>query len=142
MRPTRCPPGTGRGLDRAGQEEDRCAAHFARGVCRVHARGEGGRPASSAGRSERRGCGWPYPPARLQAELAADAAEQVGGVDAELLELVAVLLGVDLVGQLLLGLLDLVVGAALTQQLKDLVLGDLHGCSLGGVEGAGTARRG
>ena len=40
------------------------------------------------------------------------------------------LLGVDLVGQLAVGLVHLVVVAALAQQLQDLVLGDLHGRAL------------
>src|SRR3954447_9892955 len=84
-----------------------------------------------AGGAERPGWGWPPPAPALQPQLVADAAHQVLRVDAELLQLVAVLLGIDLVRQLLLGLLDLVVRAALTQQLKDLVLRDLHGGSLG-----------
>src|SRR4051812_10376924 len=98
----------------------------------------GGRPASWRGGAERRGCGQPHPRSRrprgaaLQAELVADAAQQVLRVDAELLQLVAVLLGVDSIGQLLLGLLDLVVGAALAQHLEDLVLRDLHGAPLVG----------
>jgi len=52
----------------------------------------------------------PYPDS--EAELVADAAEQRPGVDAELVEQVAVLVGVDLVGQLVVGAVGLVVLAA------------------------------
>ena len=61
-----------------------------------------------------------------EAELVADAAHEVARVEAELLQLVAVLLGVDLVRKLLLGLRHLVVGAAVAKHLDDLVLGDFH----------------
>ena len=61
-----------------------------------------------------------------EAELVADAAGQLGGqllrVDADLREQVGVLLGVDLVGELAIGLVGLVVLAAVAQQLDDLVL--------------------
>src|SRR5688500_2728209 len=77
------------------------------------------------------------PPARrfgLQAELAAQAAaataaehaDEVARIEAELLEDAGVLLRVDLVGQLAVGLLGLVVLPARAQQLEDLFLGDLH----------------
>ena len=52
------------------------------------------------------------PPSGLEAELVADAAgatEQSARVDAQLLQLLAVLVGIDRVGQQPVGLLDLVV---------------------------------
>src|SRR3954454_12036692 len=128
--PRPVPPGSGCGLHDAGKVDDRCAPH-ARGVLRFDSRVAGGRPASLRGRSRTPGVRLAAPAPALQPQLVADAAHQVLRVDAELLQLVAVLLGIDLVRQLLLGLLDLVVSAALTQQLKDLVLRDLHGGSLG-----------
>src|SRR5918992_807746 len=60
------------------------------------------------------------------AGAAAESADEVARIDAELLQQAGVLLRVDLVGQLALGLRRLVVLAARTQQLEDLVLGDPH----------------
>src|SRR5215210_8880573 len=53
-------------------------------------------------------------------------AQKLLRVDAELREQPAVLLGVDLIGQLLIGLGGLVGFAALLQQLENLVLRDFH----------------
>jgi hypothetical protein len=58
------------------------------------------------------------------------AAEQFARINTELPEQTAVLLGVDLVGKLLIGVLGLVVIAAVAQHLQDLLLGDLHDSSL------------
>jgi hypothetical protein len=64
---------------------------------------------------------------------ARDAASQLGehvlGLEAELLEQARVALGIDLLGQLLIGLVNLVGLAMLTEHVEDLVLGDLHGGS-------------
>ncbi len=60
------------------------------------------------------------------AEAAAELAHQVLGVDAVLLQHPGVLLGVDLVGQLRLGLRGLVVVPTGLQHLDDLRLVDLH----------------
>ena len=50
--------------------------------------------------------------------------KQLLGVEPELLQQVGVLFGVDLVGQLLLGLIDLVALALLLEHFEDLVFGD------------------
>jgi fermentation-respiration switch protein FrsA (DUF1100 family) len=64
----------------------------------------------------------------LQAgEVDADLRQHVLRLEAELLQQARVLLGIDLIGQLLLGLLDLVGLSVLADQIEDLVLGDLHG---------------
>ena len=64
----------------------------------------------------------------LQArDAAAELGEHVLGLEAEPLEEAGVALGVDVVGQLLVGLIDLVALALLLDHLEDLVLGDLHG---------------
>ena len=70
--------------------------------------------------------------AELVAEPARQLAQQLRGIDAELPEQLGVLLGIDLVGKLLVGLLGLVVLAAIAQEREDLVLGDLHARSLPG----------
>jgi hypothetical protein len=59
-----------------------------------------------------------------------------------LLQQISVLFVVDRVGQFLLGLIGLLVIAALPEQLNDLVLGDLH-CDLSfvGVESILRRRR-
>jgi hypothetical protein len=59
-------------------------------------------------------------------ELVALAAEQRAGVDAEAVEEVAMLVGVDGVGELLARLSGLLVFAALAQGVDDLVLVDFH----------------
>src|SRR3954451_18453542 len=82
----------------------------------------------------------------LEAELAADVAgdlptvlaDELLRVDAEALEQVGMLVGVDLIGQLVLRLRCLVVLPAVTQQRQDLVLGNLHPRPL---PGAPTPRR-
>ncbi|MBV9193923.1 MAG: hypothetical protein JO168_07225 [Solirubrobacterales bacterium] len=62
--------------------------------------------------------------------LAARAPHELLRVDAELLEQSAVLLVVDLVGQLGSRLSRLIASAATLQQADDLILRDLHACSL------------
>src|SRR3954453_23825406 len=131
MRAPPSPPGSGGGLNHAGHEDDRCTPHSRAESCAFARAAEEadrhlGRADPNAGGAVCHTVG-----ARLQAQLVADPAEQVRRVDAELLELVAMLLRVDLIRQLLLGLLDLVVGAAVAQHLKDLLLRNLHGCSFG-----------
>jgi hypothetical protein len=54
-------------------------------------------------------------------------AQQLLGVKAEPLEQVGVLVGVDLVGEFLVGLVSLVVLALLAEQIKDRALVELHG---------------
>src|SRR3954464_13158889 len=109
-----------------------------------HRRGAGSRTRSPGG-GQARGRGCPRRWAgRLEAELAADAAQQVLGVDAELLQLVGVLLGIDGVGELGGGLLDLVLGALVAQDVEDLVLGNFHwqrllGAGVGGERDAAVA---
>jgi len=61
-----------------------------------------------------------------QPELSAGAAEQFAWVHAELAKQIAVLLGVNLVRQLLVGLLSVVMIASIAKHLQDLFLGDLH----------------
>src|SRR6185436_16839191 len=65
-------------------------------------------------------------PAALQARDAAELREDVLGLEPELREQAGVALGIDLVGELLLGLAGLAVVAALAEQVEDLVLGDFH----------------
>src|SRR4051794_15399355 len=125
------PPGSGGGLHHAGHEDDRCTPHSRAQSCAFARAAEEadrhlGRADPNAG-----GAVCHTVRARLQAQLVADPAEQVRRVDTELLELVAMLLRVDLIRQLLLGLLGLVVGGAVAQHLKDLLLRNLHGCSFG-----------
>jgi hypothetical protein len=62
-------------------------------------------------------------------DVAAELGEHFLRVKAELLQEVGVLVGVDLVGQLLLGLVGPVGVALLVQDLEDLVFGDLNGVS-------------
>jgi hypothetical protein len=62
-------------------------------------------------------------------DVAAELGEHFLRVEAELLQEVGVLVGVDLVGQLLLGLVGPVGVALLVQDLEDLVFGDLNGVS-------------
>src|SRR4051794_21736678 len=131
MCPPPSPPGSGGGLHHAGHEDDRCTPHSRAQSCAFARAAEEadrhlGRADPNAG-----GAVCHTVRARLQAQLVADPAEQVRRVDTELLELAAMLLRVDLIRQLLLGLLDLVVGAAVAQHLKDLLLRNLHGCSFG-----------
>src|SRR4051794_14158145 len=64
---------------------------------------------------------------RSEVEAAAQLAEQVLRVDAELVQQAGVSFGVDLVGQFLFGLLRLVAGGVLADELENLVFGDLHG---------------
>src|SRR4051794_28981322 len=131
MRAPPSPPGSGGGLNHAGHEDDRCTPHSRAESCAFARAAEEadrhlGRADPNAG-----GAVCHTVRARLQAQLVADPAQQIRRVDAELLELVAMLLRVDPIRQLLLGPLDLVVGAAVAQHLKDLLLRNLHGCSLG-----------
>ena len=56
--------------------------------------------------------------------------KQLLGVEPELLQQVGVLFGVDLIGQLLLGPVDLVALALLLEHFEDLVFGDLYGVFL------------
>lgn len=80
---------------------------------------------------------------RSETELAADVPEiayELLRVDAEPGEQTAVVVGVDLVGQLALGLRDLVTATAGLQQLQDLFLGNLHDVT--GPTGHGRHRRG
>jgi hypothetical protein len=69
--------------------------------------------------------------ARLMLSEAGDVTAELGKqllrVQPELLQQVGVLFGVDLIGQLLLGLVDLVALALLLEHFEDLVFGDLHG---------------
>ena len=53
-------------------------------------------------------------------------AQQLLGVQAEALEQAGVLVGIDLVGEFLVGLVSLVVLALLAEHLDDLCLVDLH----------------
>src|SRR5215216_2241609 len=66
----------------------------------------------------------------LEPELAADAAEparkQLLRVHAELVEQARMLLRVDLLRQLLIGLLRLALTEPLADQVENLLLGDLH----------------
>ena len=75
---------------------------------------------------------------RSEAEFAGDvaggAAEEVGDVDAQVVEQAGVLVGVDLVGELLLGLGGLVVLTELGELGDDLLLVDLNASP---VDGAG-----
>jgi len=59
---------------------------------------------------------------------AREPAQQVARVDAEPLEEPSVAVGVDLVGQLLLGSLRLILLASLAEEIEDGLLVDLHGC--------------
>src|SRR4051794_18062882 len=77
--------------------------------------------------------GGQYSEAELAAQpatAAAEGAEKVARVEAELLQDAGVLLRVDLVGQLAVRLRRLVLLAARAQQLEDLLLGDLHVASV------------
>jgi hypothetical protein len=65
--------------------------------------------------------------------------DELLGVDAELLEQVGVLVGVDLVGELLLGLGGLVLLAALAEEVEEHVLVELHA---GGLPCRGVYDRG
>jgi hypothetical protein len=76
-------------------------------------------------RRQRRGCFG----SEARDICATELGEQVLGLQAELLEQAGVALSVDLIGQLLVGVTDLVVLSLLLEQLQDLVLGDLHGAS-------------
>ena len=60
-------------------------------------------------------------------DTATELGERVLRLEAELLEQAGMALGIDLVGQFLFGLLDLVGLALLSEQVEDLVLGDFHG---------------
>jgi hypothetical protein len=60
-------------------------------------------------------------------DTATELGEHVLRLEAELLEQAGMALGIDLVGQFLFGLLDLVGLALLSEQVEDLVLGDFHG---------------
>src|SRR3954454_22074688 len=62
----------------------------------------------------------------LFCDAADGAAEQVVRVDAQLAQLVSVLIGVDGVGQQLVGLRDLVVLTVSLEMLQNLLLADLH----------------
>src|ERR671916_633166 len=85
-----------------------------------------------AGRARQR---WPPRPVRRPArglearQVAAELRQHVLRLEPELLEQPAVALGVDLVGQLLLGLAGLVLVAVLADEVQHLVLGDLHATS-------------
>src|SRR5215211_868236 len=106
-------------------------------------RGAGGRGWAEPGAAQA------APGSRSESELAGDAAgaaptaaehaDQLTGVEAEALEDARVLVRVDLVGQLAVGLRDLVVLAARPQQLEDLLLGYLH--AIGVPAGAATDAR-
>src|SRR5215218_2457672 len=63
-------------------------------------------------------------------QAAGEPAQQLVGVQAEPLEQAAVLVGVDLVGELLVGPVSLVVLALLAEQIKDRALVELHGAPL------------
>src|SRR5215211_6302611 len=108
-------------------------------------RGAGGRGWAEPGAAQA------APGSRSESELAGDAAgaaptaaehaDQLTGVEAEALEDARVLVRVDLVGQLAVGLRDLVVLAARPQQLEDLLLGYLHAGRLPAAAGAESPRR-
>src|SRR4051794_34504208 len=67
------------------------------------------------------------PGGRSRASAAAGGlAGDLGGIDPVFRQRAAVLLVVARVGQLFVGLLALVVAAALAQQLEDFVFGDVH----------------
>jgi hypothetical protein len=71
----------------------------------------------------------------LETEPSAESFEQssyVAWVDAEFAQKVAVLLVVDLIGKLLVRLLDLLVVAPGPKQLQDLLFINLHGVALSG----------
>jgi hypothetical protein len=61
-----------------------------------------------------------------QAAAAHEPLDQLLGVEAELLQQVGVLVGVDLVGELLLGLAGLVLLATIAEQVEDHALVELH----------------
>src|SRR6266536_3624457 len=62
-------------------------------------------------------------------QAAAEPAQQLMGVQTEPLEQVSVLVGVDLVGELLFGLVGALLVAALAQEVQDHVLVELHAIS-------------
>jgi hypothetical protein len=66
---------------------------------------------------------------------AGEPAQKLFGVKAESVEQVGVLVGVDLVGELLGGLVRALVVAALAQKVQDHVLVELHAVSLWLVAG-------
>jgi hypothetical protein len=69
----------------------------------------------------------PFPKEWLASgQAAGEPAQQLFGVQAEALEQAGVLVGVDLVGEFLVGLVSLVVLALLVEHLDDLCLVDLH----------------
>src|SRR5215210_2129422 len=106
---------------------------------------------SSTGEAEP-GAAAAAPGPRSESELAGDAAgaaptaaehaDQLTGVEAEALEDARVLVRVDLIGQLAVGLRDLVVLAARPQQLEDLLVGYVRaGWVRGGARAEGGRRR-
>src|SRR3954454_8743748 len=101
MRPPPSPPGSGGRRTPAGHEDDRCAPHSgAQSYAFARAAEEADR---HLGRAEPNACGAVSLTvrARLQPQLVADPAQQTRRIDAELLELVAMLLRVAPIRQLL-----------------------------------------